>query len=116
MTADLVLLGGSVVTVDPACPRAEAVAVAAGRIVAVGSDRDVRELIGAGTDVVELQGQTVLPGFQDAHVHPVHGGLARLRCELHDTRGREGYLAVIAEYLLKLVRQRTPFLFRQQSR
>jgi predicted amidohydrolase YtcJ len=96
--ADLVLLGGRVATMDAARRFTSALAVRGGRIVAVGSDAAVRAHIGPSTRVIELRGRTVTPGFQDAHVHPVHGGLARLRCELHDTRGREALLAVIAEY------------------
>ncbi len=96
--ADLVLLGGRVATMDAARSFTSALAVQAGRIVAVGPDADVRPHIGPSTRVIELRGRTLTPGFQDAHVHPVHGGLARMRCELHDTRGREAYLAVIGEY------------------
>lgn len=96
--ADLVLRGGRVATMDAARSWASALAVHGGRIVAVGADRDVAACIGPSTRVIELHGRTVTPGFQDAHVHPVHAGIARLRCELHDTRGREAYLAVIAEY------------------
>jgi predicted amidohydrolase YtcJ len=96
--ADLVLRGGRIATMDAARSWATALAVRGGRIVAVGADGDVAGAVGPSTRVIELQGRTVTPGFQDAHVHPVHGGLARLRCELHDTRGREAYLAVIAEY------------------
>jgi predicted amidohydrolase YtcJ len=66
--------------------------------VAVGADPVVRDRIGPRTRVIELRGRTVTPGFQDAHVHPVHGGLARLRCDLHEVRGRDGYRAVVAEY------------------
>ena len=96
--ADLVLRGGRVATMDAARSWVSAVAVHGGRIVAAGADRDVAASIGPSTRVIELQGRTVTPGFQDAHVHPVHAGIARLRCELHDTRGREAYLAVIADY------------------
>jgi predicted amidohydrolase YtcJ len=96
--ADLVLNGGRIATMDAARSWASALAVRGGRIVGVGPDREIAPHVGAGTRVIELRGRTVTPGFQDAHVHPVHGGLARLRCELHDTRGREAYLAVIAEY------------------
>jgi predicted amidohydrolase YtcJ len=96
--ADLVLMGGRVATMDAARRFTSALAVLDGRIVAVGPDAAVRAHIGPSTRVIELRGRTVTPGFQDAHVHPVHGGLARLRCELHDTRGREALLAVIAEY------------------
>ncbi len=96
--ADLVLTGGRIATMDAARRWAGALAVRAGRIVAVGPDAAIGPHIGSSTRVIQLRGRTVTPGFQDAHVHPVHGGLARLRCEMHDTRGREAYLAVIAEY------------------
>ncbi len=96
--ADLVLTGGRIATMDAARRWAGALAVRAGRIVAVGPDAAIGPHIGPSTRVIQLRGRTVTPGFQDAHVHPVHGGLARLRCELHDTRGREAYLAVISEY------------------
>ena len=97
--ADLVLNGGRIATMDAARSFASALAVRAGRIVAVGPDASVAANIGPSTRVIHLRGRTVTPGFQDAHVHPIHGGLARLRCELHDTRGREAYLRVIAEYV-----------------
>ena len=96
--ADLVLRGGRIATMDAARRWVSSLAVRGGRIAAVGLDGDVAAHIGASTRVIELRGRTVTPGFQDAHVHPVHGGLARLRCELHDSRGREAYLEVIAEY------------------
>ena len=96
--ADLVLTGGRVATMDAARSWASALAVRDERIVAVGPDDVVRPHIGPSTRVIELRGRTVTPGFQDAHVHPVHGGLARLRCELHDTTGTDAYLAIIAEY------------------
>ena len=96
--ADVVLTGGRIATIDAARSFASALAVRDGRIVAVGPDAVVAAHIGPSTRVIALRGRTVTPGFQDAHVHPVHGGLAKLRCELHDTRGRDGYLAVIADY------------------
>jgi predicted amidohydrolase YtcJ len=96
--ADLILTGGRIFTGDAAKTWAEALAVRGNRIVAVGADRDVRPLVGPGTRVIELRGRTVTAGFQDAHVHPTHGGLARIRCELHDARGRDEYLRLIAEY------------------
>jgi predicted amidohydrolase YtcJ len=96
--ADLVLRGGRIATMDGARSWATALAVRDGRVLAVGPDAQVSEHIGPTTRVIELRGRGVTPGFQDAHVHPVHGGLARLRCELHDTRGADEVLAVIAEY------------------
>jgi predicted amidohydrolase YtcJ len=96
--ADLVLTGGRIFTADAAGTWAEALAVKDGRIVAVGGDRDVRDRIGPGTRHLQLRGRTVTPGFQDAHVHPTHGGLARIRCELHDVRGKAAYLDLIAAF------------------
>ena len=67
--ADLVLVGGKVITVDARDSVAQGIAIAAGRIVAVGDDRDVRSRIGEKTRVVELAGKTVTPGLIDTHVH-----------------------------------------------
>ncbi|MGH8826337.1 MAG: amidohydrolase family protein, partial [Jiangellaceae bacterium] len=96
--ADLVLTGGQVYTVDAAARWAQAVAVAGGRIVAVGSDAAVRPWIGPSTDVVELRGRMVLPGFQDAHAHPVFAGLEMLACNLAELSTRREYLDAIQNY------------------
>ncbi len=80
--------GGSAITT---------VAVRDGRIIAVGGD-EVRELAGATTQTVDLAGGLLIPGFQDAHVHPVEGGLERMRCELSGLGTRDRYLAAIKEY------------------
>ncbi|MBC9937184.1 MULTISPECIES: amidohydrolase [unclassified Leucobacter] len=65
--ADLVLRGGTVLTLDEAGTRADSISVRSGRIVAVGGDPS--GLIGAGTRVIELAGRTVLPGINDSHLH-----------------------------------------------
>jgi predicted amidohydrolase YtcJ len=96
--ADLVLHSGAVYTVDAARRWAEAVAVAGGRIVAVGSDRDVRTLVGPGSEVVDLAGRLVLPGFQDAHIHAVSGGLNQLRCHLAGPASADRYVERVAAY------------------
>ncbi len=70
---DLVLVDGKVVTVDDDFTVAEAVAVADGEIVAVGSTSRIRALAAPRTEVVELEGRTVLPGFFDGHIHLVPG-------------------------------------------
>lgn len=95
--ADLVLTGGPVHTVDPARSRATAVAVRDGRIAAVGHD-EVHELIGPGTEVVDLAGKLLLPGFQDAHVHPQGAGLELGLCHLGDTVDPAEYLRRIKAY------------------
>ena len=97
--ADLVLTGGHVHTVDPANPRAEAVAVRGERIVAVGSAGEIAPHIGPSTRVIDLAGRLLTPGFQDVHIHPIFGGVDRLQCDLRDSPGRDGVLATIRTYV-----------------
>ncbi|WP_168625875.1 amidohydrolase [Cryobacterium sp. BB307] len=96
-TADLVFTGGPVFTADAVRRRATGVAVKDGRIVAVGHD-EVKEFIGSATEVVDLNGRMLVPGFQDAHVHAVWGGLDLIRCDLSEESTKAGYLARLAEY------------------
>ena len=63
-------------------PPATAVAVHGGRIVAVGTDDEIRDLAGGPAETVHLDGRPLLPGFQDAHVHPAFAGITMLRCDL----------------------------------
>ena len=81
---------------DAARTTAHAVAVTDGFISAVG--HDVAALIGPETEVIDLAGGLLVPGFQDAHVHPVWGGLDMLRCDLSALATREEYLDRIARY------------------
>jgi predicted amidohydrolase YtcJ len=67
---DLVVVNARVFTVDDAMPRAEAFAVKNGRFIAVGSSSDIRNLVAAGTEVIDAEGMTVTPGFIDCHSHP----------------------------------------------
>jgi predicted amidohydrolase YtcJ len=74
--ADLVLTGGVVITLDPARPRATAIAVRDGRIVAVGDDDAVKPFVGRATKRIGLAGRAVVPGLTDAHVHVENIGAA----------------------------------------
>ncbi len=96
--ADLVFTGGPVFTADTVRSRARTVAVKDGRIVAVAGD-DFADLVGPKTELVDLQGRMLLPGFQDAHVHPVWGGLDMLRCDLAEYATADEYLEAIARYV-----------------
>lgn len=96
--ADLVLRGGSVWTAGWPAPRPGGVAVRDGRIAAVGAPDSLGDLIGPSTRVVEVAGGLVLPGFQDAHVHPDYGGMVRTQADLHDLPGVEAYQEVIRSY------------------
>ena len=71
--ADLVVTNGRIVTVDERFSIHEALAVRDGRILAVGSDREVRRHVDASTRVIDLQQQTVIPGLIDNHVHIIRG-------------------------------------------
>jgi predicted amidohydrolase YtcJ len=96
--AELVFVGGGVYTVDQTRPWADAVAVRAGRIAALGSQSEVRELIGPRTEVVDLRGRMLLPGFQDAHAHPLLGGAERLQCDLSASHSLAEYRELVASY------------------
>ena len=68
--AELVVRGATIHTVDAARPHATAFAVANGRFTAVGSDADIAPQVGPATRVLDLKGKTIVPGFNDAHLHP----------------------------------------------
>jgi len=107
--ADVVFTGGTVYTADPAGrrvvpagsgPPASAVAVRGDRIVAVGdaADAGITDLIGSRTEVVDLRGRALLPGFQDAHVHPAFAGVTMIGCNLIGAASLDEALARISAY------------------
>ncbi|MDB5309676.1 MAG: nfdA 2 [Gemmataceae bacterium] len=106
VAADLVLLGGKVWTVDPARPQAEAVAVWHGRILKVGSDAEVKPLIGSATNVIGLKGRRVVPGFYDSHVHWLDGGLSLAEVDLKDAKDEAEFGRRLAEFNKQLPRDR----------
>jgi len=80
--AERIWTGGSILTMDDSAMRAEAVAEAGGRILAVGSRAEVMRTRGPKTQVIDLQGRTLVPGFVDAHGHMIMGGLQALSANL----------------------------------
>jgi predicted amidohydrolase YtcJ len=85
MEPELILYNANIITIDNRRPRAQAVAIADGRFLAVGADEQVRELATGRTKKIDLGGRTVVPGFIDAHTHPAEAGLLHLRqvdCDL----------------------------------
>jgi predicted amidohydrolase YtcJ len=112
--ADLLFTGGAVYTADAGRrrlvragadgagrgPAAGAVAVRDGRIVAVGlaGDRDLHDLAGPRCEVVDLAGRALIPGFQDAHVHPAFAGVTMIGCNLIGAATLDEALARIAGY------------------
>ena len=80
--ADVVLRNGKIYTADKARSIRQAIAFKGNTIVAVGTDRDVAALIGAGTKAIDLGGKLVLPGLIDTHIHPIVGALNGAKCSL----------------------------------
>lgn len=79
---DKIYFGGPILTMTDAAPTAEALAIQDGKIVAVGGKAEVMALRGTATQVVDLQGKTLLPGFVDAHSHLVGVGLQAMSANL----------------------------------
>jgi predicted amidohydrolase YtcJ len=87
---DLVVLNAVIYTLDDGRPKVEAFAVKNGRFVALGSTAEIRTLAGKGTQVIDVQGMTVVPGFIDAHTHPAASGaehLINVDCNLPSIAG-----------------------------
>ena len=82
LIADTIYSGGTILTIHDAQPSAEAVAVKDGRILAVGSLLDIAMHQGATTELFDLDGRAMLPGFVDSHGHAVMGGLQALSANL----------------------------------
>jgi len=93
---DLVLVNGKVWTGDAARPRAEAVAVGGGRILAVGTTAEMRKLSPSGIKLVDLGGALLLPGFIDSHTHFLAGGFALKSIDLRKAKTRQEFVARIA--------------------
>jgi hypothetical protein len=96
--ADLVVLNGRVFTADGRGTMAEAVAIRGNTILRAGTSRDIESLRGPSTITVDARGSTVLPGFNDAHLHFVSGGLALDKANLLDATSLPEIEARISEF------------------
>jgi predicted amidohydrolase YtcJ len=96
-TADMILHGGKILTVDDDFSTAQAVAIDEGRILAVGSDEDVMQFSGSDTREVDLGGNTVIPGLIDSHLHQLRGALNAQHVSLLEARSIEDVQAAIEE-------------------
>ena len=94
--ADTVLRNAFVYTVDSANPRAQAVAITAGRLVYVGSDSGVAPFVAPRTVVFDLGGRMVLPGFIDTHVHPVTGGVELGECNMNSAETLDDVIRIVS--------------------
>jgi predicted amidohydrolase YtcJ len=102
MDADLILSGAAVYTVDAARRWAHAIAIRDDRILAVGSsDDDLDEFVGPKTERLHLPGRMIVPGFQDAHVHPAFAGRNLMRVHLDHLSSRDAVLEDIHRYAME---------------
>ncbi len=94
-SADIVFKNGNIYTVNDRQPKAEAVAVKGGRIVYVGANGGSQKYVGKGTRVIDLHGNTVLPGLTDAHHHLAGVGFREMTLNLEGTTSLEDFLAKV---------------------
>ncbi len=106
LTADLIIVNANVRTMDASKPNAEAVAVMGNRIIAVGTNKDVRALSGANTRILDAKGKLVLPGFNDSHVHFLDGGLQLSSVDLRDAKSPQEFTLRIKNFAAKLPKGR----------
>src|SRR5207237_5609626 len=93
--ADVVFVNGNVYTVNEKQPRAEAIAVKGDRIVFVGSNANAKKFQGASTRVIDLHGETVVPGMTDAHYHFIGVGQREMNLNLEGITNVEDFLAKV---------------------
>src|SRR6185503_8488731 len=95
--ADIVFRNGNVYTANDKSPRAQAIAVKGDRIVFVGSNEAAQKFVGTNTRVVDLKGNTVLPGFTDSHQHLSGVGQREMTLNLEGTTSLDDLLAKLKE-------------------
>ena len=94
--ADLVLRNGKIVTMNPSAPVAQALAVRAGKITALGADRAAAQWIGPATKVIDLHGMLAIPGFIEGHGHFTGVGEFRMGLDLREARTWDEIVAQVA--------------------
>lgn len=106
LAPDLIILNAAIRTMDQTRPAAEAVAIAGNRIAAVGLTSEIKALAGAKTRVIDAGGKSVLPGFNDAHVHWLMGGYSITNVDLRSATSREEFTRRIADFAKKIPKGR----------
>lgn len=102
LSPTVIIVNAKVHTMDAGKPLAEAVAIYANRIVAVGSSNEIKRMAGAGTRVIDARGQLMLPGFNDSHVHFLSGGFQLSSVDLRDANSPEEFAERIRRFAEKL--------------
>ncbi len=99
--ADLIILNGTVWTADKKHPRAEALAVKGDKIIAVGSSREIIKKKNKETTLIELKGESVLPGFIDCHTHFIEGALSLSNVNLRKAASRQEFVSTVKKSISK---------------
>ena len=95
ISADLVILNANIWTMNQTKPRAEAVAIYQDTIVQVGDNKQIQSLIGPETKIIQLNKETVIPGFIDAHTHIAWNGMNKVYLDLGSTKSLQEVLDLI---------------------
>ena len=95
ISPDIILRDGNVICMDATNTTSQAIAVKGKKIMAIGSSEDISLLIGENTEVINLEGRTVLPGFVDSHVHVEHYGRDQVQMSLRDCKNEEETLKLL---------------------
>jgi predicted amidohydrolase YtcJ len=103
MQADLALIGGKILTMNPSQSCAEAIAIRKDRILKVGTNCEITQLVGKSTKVISLNGKTVVPGFIDTHIHVADFGKSLMWVDLQDAKSIKEMQRTLKEHV-----QRTP--------
>jgi len=96
-SAELILTNGNIITVNKQNIITEAIAISADTIMEIGSTKQISELIGEKTEVVDLKGKTVIPGFIDSHAHLIGTGKAQINLNLRDAQNWDEVLYLVAK-------------------
>ncbi|MCL4549424.1 MAG: amidohydrolase [Bacteroidetes bacterium] len=94
--ADLVLTNGLIATMEDANPQAEAVAIKGEKILAVGSSSEIKKYIGDSTQVIDLNGKFVMPGFNESHAHFLGLGNSKQMLDLHTAKNWDEVIEMVA--------------------
>ncbi|MXU65180.1 amidohydrolase [Oceanomicrobium pacificus] len=97
-TADLIFQNGTIITMDPDAPSAEAVAIAGNEIIYVGDRAGADAIVGDGTETIDLNGRTLMPGFVSGHDHLIASTWVNAGVQLYEANSLEEALKLIADY------------------
>lgn len=102
LEADLLVTNATIWTGNPESPKAEAMAIKGDSILAIGSFKDLEKFKGESTEILDVNGNFITPGFIDAHVHLLMGGNSLLSVQLRDTKTQQEFIDRIASFAKKI--------------